>query len=154
MKLGNFWNPSSPVTANEVGRVITYLTVPTPECSWMVHHWEASKFALHPRKAQELQVIMYLKRQGWGRALNQMYLRLQKIGHRRGQRWDMRLRTGVRWKVYRLTAAQLPSSQKTGIWEMLKRYWRVLGKMQILTCGFPNQKAGLPIDYPVVGVTA
>lgn len=119
MKWGNFWNPWFPVTESKV-RATAYFTEQMSKSSQMVHHWEASKFAVDPRKAQEF------KRQGWGRALNQMCLWVQKTGHRREQRWATRLRTEVKWWVCRLTAAQLLSSQKTGIWGM-KRYqesWR------------------------------
>lgn len=76
-----------------------------------------------------------------------------KLGTEEGRGEIPDWETGVEWKVYKLIAAQLPSSQKTENWEMLKRYWRVLEKIQILTCGFPNEKAGLPIDYPLARAT-
>ena len=112
MKWGNFWNPWFPVTENKVGRVTTYFTEQMSKSSQMVRRWEASKFAMDPRKAQEF------KRQGWGRALNQMCLWVQNTGRRRERKWDTRLETEVKWQVCRLTAAQLLSNQKTGVWGM------------------------------------
>lgn len=49
MKWGKFWNPWFPVTESKVGRATTYFTEQMSKSSQMVHHWEASKFAMDPR---------------------------------------------------------------------------------------------------------
>ena len=118
MKWGNFWNPWFPGTESKV-RATAYFTEQMSKSSQMARHWEASTFAVDPRKAQEF------KRQGWGRALNQMCLRVQKTGHRREQRWATRLRTEVKWWVCR----QLPSYSAArrlefGEWRDIRESWR------------------------------